>query len=190
MRIFIAVLVLIFSLQSWTKADDISEFQIEGMSIGDSTLDYFSEHELDNALEILNYKNNEYRYYFLNFSSSNIYEYIQITVKPNDKNFIIHGLQGVISYTNNISDCYKQMDTIKQEFNDTFVVNGSKDTGKHPQDESGKSTYSRIFYDLKDFGYAEIVCYDMSEESGKGDRFGITLGTASFLDFLTYVEYN
>ena len=38
MRIFIALLVLIFSLQSWTKADDIRELQIEGMSIGDSLL--------------------------------------------------------------------------------------------------------------------------------------------------------
>jgi len=34
MRILIAVLVLIFSLQSLIKADDISDFQIEGMSIG------------------------------------------------------------------------------------------------------------------------------------------------------------
>ena len=43
MRVFIAVLVLIFSLQSWTKADDIRDFEIEGMSIGDSLLDYMSE---------------------------------------------------------------------------------------------------------------------------------------------------
>ena len=46
MRVFIAVLVLIFSLQSWTKADDISDFEIEGISIGDSALDFFSESEI------------------------------------------------------------------------------------------------------------------------------------------------
>ena len=46
MRAFIAVLVLIFSFQSWTKADDISDFQIEGISIGDSLLDYFSREEI------------------------------------------------------------------------------------------------------------------------------------------------
>ena len=45
MRIFITVLFLILSLQSWTKADDIRDFQIEGMSIGDSLLDYISENE-------------------------------------------------------------------------------------------------------------------------------------------------
>ena len=46
MRVFIAVLVLIFSLQSWTKADDIRDFEIEGMSIGDSLLEFASEKEI------------------------------------------------------------------------------------------------------------------------------------------------
>ena len=46
MRIFIAVLVLIFSLQSWTKAEDIRDFQIEGMSLYDSALEYFEPNEL------------------------------------------------------------------------------------------------------------------------------------------------
>ena len=46
MRVFIILLVLIFSLQSLTKADDISDFEIEGMSIGDSLLDFFSEDEI------------------------------------------------------------------------------------------------------------------------------------------------
>ena len=44
MRVFVAVLVLIFSLQSLTKADDIRDFEIEGMSIGDSLLDYYRTH--------------------------------------------------------------------------------------------------------------------------------------------------
>ena len=46
MRVFLTVLILIFSLQSWTKADDIRDLQIEGMSIGDSLLDFFSEEKI------------------------------------------------------------------------------------------------------------------------------------------------
>ena len=41
MRIFLSVLILIFGLQSWTKADDIRDFQIEGISIGDSLLEQY-----------------------------------------------------------------------------------------------------------------------------------------------------
>ena len=46
MRVFLAVLVLIFSFQSWTKADDIRDFEIERMSIGDSLLDYMTIDEI------------------------------------------------------------------------------------------------------------------------------------------------
>jgi len=43
MRLFLSVLILFFSFQTWTKADDISEFEIEGMSIGESALDFFTK---------------------------------------------------------------------------------------------------------------------------------------------------
>ncbi len=34
--------LLLFSFQTSSQADDIRDFQIEGMSVGDSLLDYFS----------------------------------------------------------------------------------------------------------------------------------------------------
>ena len=40
MRVFLSILLLIFSIQAFAKADDISEFEIEGMSIGDSLLEH------------------------------------------------------------------------------------------------------------------------------------------------------
>ncbi len=43
MRIFLSLIVLIIGLQSWTKADDISDFEIEGMSLGDSALNFFTK---------------------------------------------------------------------------------------------------------------------------------------------------
>ena len=42
--LFILILIVIF--QSPTKADDIRDFQIEGMSIGDSLLDYLKISEI------------------------------------------------------------------------------------------------------------------------------------------------
>ena len=50
MKIFLSVLILIFSLQSWTKADDIRDFEIEGISVGDSLLDYFSEETIKKGI--------------------------------------------------------------------------------------------------------------------------------------------
>ena len=46
MNRLILILILMFSFQSLTKADDIRDFQIEGMSIGDSALDFFTKKKL------------------------------------------------------------------------------------------------------------------------------------------------
>ena len=46
MKIFLSILILIFSQQSWTKADDISDFQIQGISLGDSVLNYYTEKQI------------------------------------------------------------------------------------------------------------------------------------------------
>ena len=38
--------LILFSFQASSLADDIRDFQIEGMSVGDSLLDYFSEEKI------------------------------------------------------------------------------------------------------------------------------------------------
>ena len=47
MKVFISILILIFSLQSLTKADDIRDFEIEGISIGDSLLEKISQKDIE-----------------------------------------------------------------------------------------------------------------------------------------------
>jgi hypothetical protein len=54
MKRLLLILILTFSFQTLTKADDIRDFEIEGMSIGDSALDFFSEEDIKNNKQ-LNY---------------------------------------------------------------------------------------------------------------------------------------
>ena len=58
MRIFLTIMILTL-LQSWTKADDISDFQIEGMSIGDSLLKHVKKSKLTNF--VYPYPNKEFK---------------------------------------------------------------------------------------------------------------------------------
>ena len=52
-------LVLLTSTNAYT--DNIKDFKIENISIGDSALDYFTESQLDNsALDWFNYSYKEY----------------------------------------------------------------------------------------------------------------------------------
>ena len=193
MRVFITVLVLIFSLQSWTKAEDISDFEIEGMSIGDSLLDHYSEEEIKNAIEIYNYPaGDEFIYYFLEKKNYDMYGYVQVHVDPLDKNFIVESIEGHISYKKNISECYDQMKIVKKDLESELNIKGKKNEGKHPVDVSGKSTFKRIMFYLSNGYFVEVVCYDMSkkfEENGTNDRFIVALNTKELLDFLTYRAY-
>ena len=54
MKRLLLTLILTLSFQTLTKADDIRDFQIEGMSIGDSLLRYYSEDQiLSKSMSIL-----------------------------------------------------------------------------------------------------------------------------------------
>ena len=54
------IIILILSLQSWAKADDIRDFEIEGISIGDSLLDYFTIEEIESNIRETTYKKKDY----------------------------------------------------------------------------------------------------------------------------------
>ena len=47
MNRLLLILILTLSFQTLVKADDIKDFEIEGISIGDSALDYFNKKQLD-----------------------------------------------------------------------------------------------------------------------------------------------
>ena len=80
MRVFFLILIFLFSLQPWTKAADISEFEIEGMSLGDSALNYFNEKELTNKDDVYYYKSKTNKLFKFQTKSYRVYE------KP--KNFL------------------------------------------------------------------------------------------------------
>ena len=50
MRILIIVFVLIFNIQSLSEADDISDFEIEGMTVGESLLNYMKKTEIEDKI--------------------------------------------------------------------------------------------------------------------------------------------
>ena len=82
MRILLAVLILIFSFQSLTKADDITDFQIERISIGDSLLLFMDEKKILNKTDYF-YKNKKFAQ-LICLSDGSIYDYVQCVYKPND----------------------------------------------------------------------------------------------------------
>ena len=119
MKTFLSILIIFISLQSWTKANDISEFEIEGISVGDSLNKFFNEKEISDAVDE-SYEDKTYitkTFYEINLKN---YEAIQATFKAKDKKRIIVSIVGVIGYPNNIPDCKKEMNNIDIELINLF----------------------------------------------------------------------
>ena len=105
MKRLLLILILTLSLQSWTKADDISDFEIEGISVGDSLLDYFTKKEIRKERKYrIKYPNsNKFSAItFVEYPNLKVYNSIQVNVKNKDKKYIIYSISGIIYFPNNI----------------------------------------------------------------------------------------
>ena len=60
MKKLLLVLILILGFQTLVKADDIRDFEIEGISVGDSLLNFFSKKEINDNLKEVNYTSDSY----------------------------------------------------------------------------------------------------------------------------------
>lgn len=186
MKILLTLFFLLFSFSVF--ADDIRDFQIEGISVGDSLLDYFSDEEIKD--NIIDYdKDNSNRKFFdiefykhLNFE---VYDAVQFAVKLNDSKYIIYAIDGA-TFVNNISDCYSKVEKVENEISNIFInaERFKQEIVKHPADSSGKSTSGGVAYLLEDKGSVSIRCYDWSKELPYTDNFRISIRTKEYRDWL------
>ena len=194
MKIFLSVLIIIFSLQQLTKADDISEFEIEGMSIGDSLLIFFDKNKISKSIVDWYDDLEKNKYVSLAFDSNNFnqYDFVDVWTKYGDKKFIIVAIAGVDYFgrkkdINDIEHCYVKQLKIADDISRLFSnskMNGPH-TIVHESDPSGKSTYTDIYFDIDNKYEAVIGCYDWNEDlKDKADHIYITLRSKKFATWL------
>jgi hypothetical protein len=187
MKKFLAILILIFTLQNPSWADDIRDFQIEGMSIGDSALDYFSEKDIKKNSKN-QYKKKDFTHVENNnYSFFKTYYALDINFKTGDPEYIIQGLSGIIDYRNkSMVKCKKQL---KKNFNEISLLlpkfkKSTIRTVPIPDDPSGKSTDTWAGF-FSDQGSVTIGCLDYSDERpNKMDHLDVTIRTNEFNNFL------
>jgi|ETNmetMinimDraft_13_1059891.scaffolds.fasta_scaffold111188_1 hypothetical protein len=187
MRVFIAVLVLIFSLQSWTKADDISDFEIEGMSVGDSLLDYFSEKVIKNNLIDYDYKDKEFSTaeFFKTDFYYELYDIVIVNFKANDKNYIIYAVGGVVDYKN-INKCYEEKNKIAEEISSLLKDAKKEEDHKVRTKDPNAEFMSYIWYFTKEGDRVSIECYDLKPENtyNSPDQLRIGILEHEFVNWL------
>tara|TARA_S200000501_G_scaffold24363_1_gene21131 strand:- start:16239 stop:16799 length:561 start_codon:yes stop_codon:yes gene_type:complete len=178
MKLFLLIIIFIFSTQNLIKADDIRDFQIERMSIGDSLLDYFSIAEINKAVD----ESSEDRIYIVkSFAKKKFktYEAVQVAYKENNNKMILTSIAGVISFSNKIEKCKKKMYQIDKNLTDLFPSADRKDWGKYDNPDSS-GHYFPITFTFDDASMAMVSCHDWIESTRIDDNLKVSLFEAKY----------
>ena len=179
MKKLLALLFSLFFLSSPSVlADDISDFEIEGISIGDSLMDYMTEDEIfkqiertkdwyshlkepDKYVEIYLFKDFPV-YDMVSFKLQNISSSKYVTNK-NEKYTILF-IRGLIYFIEDFDGCIQKRDEIEEELSKVFSnTTKYKNIVNHSADPSGRSIIDAIYFKFDSGAIAELSCYDYEE---------------------------
>lgn len=194
------IFVLTLSFQTSVKTSEIKDFELEGMSVGDSLLEYFSE---DNIIKELNsefaykYKSDFIRVGagegngFILIKDIKQYDDIGITLKLNDKKYIIYSLSGRLFCDDGIKDCFDSQTKISNDLKN-FLDNSVKfETWErvNPDDKTKKSKiFGNDFIFEKSNEVITVGIYDYSKSYSKKTGYyshtNIAIYSEEFNNFL------
>ena len=185
---FFIVLILVFSLQWLSKADEVKDFEIDRMSIGDSLLKYKSLNEIEKASKNkIMYPDSNFAVIVFNPNIPEPYEYIEVVYDINNKKYIIDALTGLVNYPNRYEECKKNKKIISDEFKLMFT------NAEIYENESAHYYFPDSIVDQIDFypksgGFVRVSCTDWSEKLFKEnqwvDNLKVSIGSIKFSDFL------
>ena len=194
-KLLIYLLFILFSFQSWSSADDIRDFEIEGISIGDSLLDHFKIKTIKSARKYT-YKDN--KFYSIDIWSDRFNQYaaIQFHLKKNDKKYIIQSLSGTLVFgqlgiydSKSKDECKNKKKLIMNSVSSLFP-NADVQSFDDVNSDDGygqKALRSETYYTL-DFGEVWIQCITWGKITKKKenlyDNLRFTLLTPDFVKFM------
>ena len=188
MKRIILILILTLSFQPWTKADDIRDFQIEGISIGDSLLKYYNLDQINNFFR--NNYNNE-KFYKLEIADQSLlnklkkYDSLSFHFKKNDNKYIVQNLGGIIFY-NEIGDCLSEKKIITKEISEALNIKFNYRKLSATWDKNTK--YYQSEGEIGEGGVVAITCYDWSkkdeENNGWTDNLSIEIYNKEVATFI------
>ena len=174
MKRLLLILILTLSFQSWIKADEVSDFKIEGISLGDSLLNFFDLNKIIRSKRNF-YNDDKFLVSLLpTLDNDTMYEYIQVHYKRNDKSFLVYGIDGLIDV--DIQECLKMQKKIVIEISSMFSKLKMKGpfTYKHSADATGKSTTTHYEWQF-DKANIEVVCYDFVKPMKYPDGLNVAI---------------
>ena len=192
MKKVLAIIVLSLCFTTSLHADDISDFQIEGMSLGDSLLDYFKKTEIKKGtvpFKKTSYNDNSFSRVGIT-KNAKVYDVTQFHIKKDDPKYIIYNITGKILYKTNINECYEDMQSIVSDVENLNIDAKKKEYKKnHSADKTGNSKNTTIQFDLNNGDQIKISCYDWSKKKKYTDNLRLSINTNEFILWLRNKAY-
>ena len=193
MKKLLQILVLSLFLITPSQADDISDFEIEGMSVGDSALDHFSKSEIIDATKTYYPKSKKYYTIHITVQSNN-YDQISFGVKNNDDNYTILKISGDKYYEKNPKLCLKQLEEVSKDFDNQFgTSNKIKYTQKYEALDDGNSYAEVVDYNFNNNSAIRLWCNfftkDTLEKRNTFNGFTVSINTNEWLTWLNNEAY-
>ena len=186
-RLSLYLFLILFSLQTPSWADDIKELQIEGMSIGDSLLDYFSEKEINSSLR-LNYEESDFYKIEIRNNKFEIYEIVGFHFKAYDQRYEIFGISGSTLITKSFKECLADKEKIEKEISLIFEKSRRFDHGTLNPAWDKKTKFNQVEFYLENNDSVVVTCYDWSkkaeQENGWNDNISVELYLKELSDFI------
>lgn len=185
-RVILYFYLIFFSISVHAISEDISDFEIDGVSVGESALKYFNKKEILKEIE-----ENAYMYDYLREPKKfghvvlreglKEYSFVQMFVSLNNE-YTIEGINANIDEDivskNDLLSCLKQMKEVEKVFSQIFdKYEKYEGEAKHPIDPSGRSKFHYIKFLFKNGDNAQAQCYDFEEELKKKNNWaeGLTV---------------
>ena len=199
MKKLLALLFSLFFLSSLSVfADDISDFEIEGISIGGSLLDYMTEDEILKEIES---NRNKDSYYFLNepnkyiqtrsLSNPSTYDGINFFIKNNIQNkyisnknerYMIKGVNGFLTFNENFDGCIQKSNEIIEIVTEMFPNEEIQEYRRnYDPDPSGNSIENLVMMWFDSGAAISVKCIDIEETFRKKNNWseGLYLSISS-----------
>jgi hypothetical protein len=190
----IILIFLLFSFLSPVKADDIKNFEIEGMSVGDSLLNYFSPNEIKQKISSRTtywYPNNMHVSVLIKSDNFKIYDEIGAVFNSKNDKFILESIEGTFNYGSKINECYKKQNIITLDLKKTFSKNTEFLTysRKYSPDKTGKSTSKYNRFTFPSGGSISVICYDMDKDFiDPNDQLYVAISSKEFIEMIGQIK--
>ena len=179
------------NFQTWVKADDIKDFEIEGLSVGDSLLTLANKEKIKKTIADKQYPNDKFIVYQLGaLKSLDIYDLLNVSIKKNSKKYIVSHIQGGIKYSNakEFTKCNSQKKEIVEELAVLFK-NLKRQDQKYKSNRDNKSLIDGTEFYFDSGGVIAINCNNWIKEAGLPKVLDVAVATEEFLFFITKEAY-